>query len=1670
MNNMRLKTRSRAWRMPVVIFLAALTLNASAFGQTPSVSEYRLSFDKSLERKIKKGDLHQYRFSLRQGQVLFVELTEQTFDVKVELVKASDKTGVATANLGSGLERETLIFVAEETGEYLLRIDPSENQFGGGSYRFSARSADALTEKDKTRIEALRLLSEAATLQKENTAVNIREAIAKREQALALWQRIGDRYWGGRTLDRLATAHNVLLENNKAIDYINRALEIVKASGDRPLEAATLNTIGSMMSGFGEYKQATEYHSQALQIFQKAKNNVGVMNSLMSLGNDYAGLKYYPKANEYYQKSLALAQKEKNENFEAACLYVLGAVLDAQNEKPKALEKYDQALALWREMKNNGGIAIALLKIGPIQTLQGEKQKGLENLNEALKLFQSQKNRIHESDTYSALSNFHYSEGKFAEAIEFSKKALAYHQEFKIRLWEIILTGMIASYYENIPDYKEAIKYAEMALATDETAPERWAGNLTNSVKDQMRILKALTLQTLGRVYFNLGNAEKALRYYYQVLGEFEKKGDDNSKKRVMDSIHSIAQIHQYRYEWDKALENYNRGLVISQELNDKFRIILTLNSIGLIYSYTGDKKKALEPFTKALEGVRLIPDRGDLEKNFEASILNNIGQSHLFSGEPKKALEYYNQALAIQQGIKDLTYVDSRAMTYSNIAGVYAFLGENERAIELLNKALELYRQAPQRIKDLARNRTVEASLLNNLGVRYKETGNIRKALEYYDQALKLAIATKREGMEATALNNIALVYQAFGEPRKALQNLNRALELIRKTGAMPSESTIPNNIGQVYSDLGDERESIKYTNQGLEIAEKIGDKEAIATCLNNIGRAYTVLSENEKALNYINRALAISRETGNKNGELLSLNNLANLSSSTGERGKSIDYFEQALSIARGTGEKANEATILGNIAVDYLELGETQTALEHRERSLKVSREIGDKLGEIYQLNGIGAIYRRMGEQNKNPEHFKQALIHNEQALRLSRETESKRNEADALLGIGKVYIELNETAKAWPVLNEVLDYSKKYQNRYFEDAVHLALGKLHEKNREFDKAAEAYQQAMIVARAIADKDIEAKALQGLMSAWRARGNESLAIFYGKQSVNKYQQLRGSIRTLKRETQEVYREKVTDAYRELANLLIGRGRLPEAQAVLDLLKEAEFRQLQVTRASDNSGNNPDTIPYNNAEAGVIAHVEKLAALASQQIELEKERGENGALPGDKRTQFDQLIKEIEAANRAFRLSLEALGNSASDVEVKIEEINIARALQTEMKQLRSELKTGVAALYTVIGTEKTKNESGQAGKAKSKFGWIILVTPEGRKAYPIDVAGLEGTVSEFRAALSSDRYDPRPLAQKLYDRLFRQTSARQNRTLEADLETYFGRYADRTLMWSLDDVLRYVPMAALHDGKAYLVEKYRHVVFTGKSRRLTDKDSAKWKALGLGVSEAKTVDNRSFGALQGAKREIRDIVREQDGETGILEGTRRLDTDFTKEAALRLWREGSHQVIHIASHYVFNPVDRRASFLLTGDGKLTFDELQDKDNLFGAVDLLTLSACDTATGGASGEEAEGFAFLAQELGAKSVIASLWKVSDAATPELMVLFYKLRADNPAMSKGEAFRRAQFSLLGKEAKSNGNDPSLRGPQSSGRKIGLPYFVKDAKNPFAHPHYWASFILIGNWR
>jgi CHAT domain-containing protein len=295
----------------------------------------------------------------------------------------------------------------------------------------------------------------------------------------------------------------------------------------------------------------------------------------------------------------------------------------------------------------------------------------------------------------------------------------------------------------------------------------------------------------------------------------------------------------------------------------------------------------------------------------------------------------------------------------------------------------------------------------------------------------------------------------------------------------------------------------------------------------------------------------------------------------------------------------------------------------------------------------------------------------------------------------------------------------------------------------------------------------------------------------------------------------------------------------------------------------------------------------------------------------------------------------------------------------------------------------------------------------------------------------------------------------------------------------MLSLDGTLRYVPMAALWDGESWLAEKYPTSVyteFTGDTLRDVP-ENVPPRASALGVTEGRP----GFPALTGVAEEISGIIRTGDSETassgsGVLDGEALLDSEFTRSALSRSL-SGS-PVVHVASHFSLDPSSQENTVLLLGEGEtLSLKEIRLAGDLdFNGLDLLTLSACDTASGArrsaGEGAEVQSLGIVVQRRGASAVLASLWPVADLSTSILMREFYRFCYVD-GNDKAESLRKAQIAVMRDEtaepAPLRGTALSASGTSSSSAASGTEAPRWDGKG-YSHPYYWAPFVVMGNWR
>ena len=323
------------------------------------------------------------------------------------------------------------------------------------------------------------------------------------------------------------------------------------------------------------------------------------------------------------------------------------------------------------------------------------------------------------------------------------------------------------------------------------------------------------------------------------------------------------------------------------------------------------------------------------------------------------------------------------------------------------------------------------------------------------------------------------------------------------------------------------------------------------------------------------------------------------------------------------------------------------------------------------------------------------------------------------------------------------------------------------------------------------------------------------------------------------------------------------------------------------------------------------------------------------------------------------------------------------------------------------------------------------LVLLTPDGALTHQRSIVSREillETAKSFRRAVSdvstqSTNYLHK--AQVLYQWMIAPvTSSLRAQNID-------------TLLFCLGGGLRSLPLAALSNGQQFLVQQYNLSIIPAFN--LMDRHIAHLRnkrVLAMGASQFK-----QLSALPSVPIELSKVINQpQKGEAW-------LNRDFTVKQLKARRTVYPFSIIHLATHARFLSSSVQQSFIQFWDKPLKLNQLQDLELQSPAVDLLVLSACQTALGDLQAEM--GFAGLAVKSGSRAALGSLWAVSDVGTLAFMVEFY--RQLQIASIKSEALRHVQISML------NGNLHLPSTNSSTAPDINL-----------SHPYYWSAFTLIGN--
>jgi CHAT domain-containing protein/tetratricopeptide (TPR) repeat protein len=986
-----------------------------------------------------------------------------------------------------------------------------------------------------------------------------------------------------------------------------------------------------------------------------------------------------------------------------------------------------------------------------------------------------------------------------------------------------------------------------------------------------------------------------------------------------------------------------------------------------------------------------------------------------------RQALEKYEGALKV---IEKWNSGAENSYVLRSLGDIHAILGENLAASRYYESALKSI--------DGTQDPNGEIDLLNCLGRVNVDLGLKESALDYCQRAQTSSKHVTYLRGEAEAINNTGLCSSYLsGEKEHAVEFFDQALDLFRAAGDRQGQAQALSNLGHVNIDLGNVKKAISYLNQALTIWQEVGDRREEALTLTAMGLAHTSIGEMEIAIEQHNRAALLCRRIGDQVSTAVTLNGMAYVYNSLGDTDKALELYIEALRLYRLAGRRSGAATTLGLIGEIYESLGQKGKALDCQHKRLQITKEIGNLRAQAHTLTDIGTILESLGDGDG-------AMNDYAQALDISKTLHDLRGQAYELSNMGEVYVDLGSKAKAIDLYKQALTLFNTVEDQQGQTLSHYRIARatadLGDLNEAYDHCRAFVSIIESVRPHVANQDLRTSYFASVHRLYELYIEVLMGLH--KQNPNAgydISALEASEKARARSLLDLLNEARADIRQGVDPELLSQTR--ELQRTLNLKAERQVRLL--------SG----------------SHTEQEAAAAQKETE-------------EFTTQYEESLGKIRARSPAYAALTQARTLTLSEIRQEVldpDSVLLEYSLGEKRSYLwvigtrsfasvelpaRSLIESRVERLYrsiismTEADPDRTVSKKGfprekiemdysesavwltrmlldpVASQLKSKR--LIFVADGALQLVPFVLLPESGTVESnqrsWEPLVATHEVVSLPSGSVLAA-LRREVSSRRppSKTLAVLADPVFERDDPR--------------VQAKRKGQG----SGSNASVAGATRD-SNADSRRLSVTSLGtVSDPK--EQLSFHRLPFAWQEANAIAG------SVPPDKRKLALGF--DASLKTATSadlGEYRIVHIATHaliYGANPqiygivlstVDQQGNPV---DGFLRLNEIY---NLKLPVDMVVLSACRTAIGKMVGGEGlvgltRGFMYA----GTPRVVASLWKVDDRATAEIMKYFYEAMLGPEKLTPAAALRTAQIRMM--------NNSRWR----------LPY-------------YWAAFSLQGEWR
>ena len=823
-----------------------------------------------------------------------------------------------------------------------------------------------------------------------------------------------------------------------------------------------------------------------------------------------------------------------------------------------------------------------------------------------------------------------------------------------------------------------------------------------------------------------------------------------------------------------------------------------------------------------------------------------------------------------------------------------------------------------------------------------------------------------------ALSLASATLVPQPLTE--EALERPRRLPAVVAP--AMSSGDLVLDEMVQLLSDgeikwrQGDTEGALRFFEHVRVCGQRIRDDkqrlEVVEMAIGNLGNVHRGLGKYDTAITHLLQALQISRELCDEKGEEIHLGNLGNAYESLGQYECAIKHHMKARAISHRCQDREGEALHLGNLGSSYRKLGQYERAVEYYTKALEISRGLGDRQAE-------GALLGRLGNACHCQGKYDTAMNHLSHALEISRDCGNRRDEMGHLEALGIIYTRKQQYDSAIKHHTQALAISRAISDQRSSGNQLAGLAKAYCQQGQYERAVGYFEQALEISHAIGDRLGESIDLANLGLTYLEKLDDpAAALPWLQQSCESFDALWTGLATDER------RISYGDTFSVVArHLQYALARLEQAETALEAAERARSRSFEVLLAQQ--------------------RVARSAAAAAPSIS-------NTVVP----LRYDALLK---VANRQKVTIVVFSQIDASRLLVWVVRGSGPLAMRPLHVASQDKSLTRLVELTRrTIGASPRHSETPARPSGSERF-----VAHEALAPLNLDEAALDGASRRDLATLDDggDESQSSPEGAFAADEPLRALLRHCYELLIAPL----GLVDREALLLVPDRDLYALPFAALldPDGK-HLIETHslRVAPSLGTVIELEARAGNRMPARGRGL----VVGNPTFHGwapqLPGAETEARHVADALTNSAGCKDAVRVLvGGEATKRAVVEEMR--GCEFIHLSTHGEPDCV------VLGGptraEGTLTMAEVQALEL---SARLVVLSECDSFLGKLTSDGVVGITRAFVAAGALTLVASLWKVDDSTTAELMQHFYtRLLASGTAGDVATAMQGAMVSMIG---------------------------------------------------